>query len=143
MISDIRTALHSGMPYLAECGGFMYLHDELEDMDGNNWPMIGWIHGRVSRMKKLQRFGYIELTGKEKQILGDAGVSCKAHEFHYYESSSNGSSFAAQKPLVKRNWECIHANNQGSAGFPHLYYYSNPDMIFNFLQNCEKRKTEE
>ena len=111
-------------------------------MEGNNWPMVGWIKGRVSRMKKLQRFGYIELTAKEKQILGDVGAVCKAHEFHYYESTSNGSSFTAQKPLVERNWECIHGTSQGAAGFPHLYYYSNPEMIFHFLRVCEKRRTE-
>ena len=143
MKSSIIAALENGMPYLAECGGFMYLHDELEDMEGNDWPMIGWISGKVSKMKRLQRFGYIELTAKEDQILGEMGVTCKAHEFHYYESTSNGSSFVAQKPMVTRNWECIHGSNQGAAGFPHLYYYSNPEMIFHFLQACKKRKTEE
>ena len=33
---EIRTLLKNGMPCLAECGGFMYLHTTMEDMDGNS-----------------------------------------------------------------------------------------------------------
>ena len=29
MREDVRRALNDGMPCLAECGGFMYLHDEM------------------------------------------------------------------------------------------------------------------
>ena len=35
MILEIQSAIHGGMPYLAECAGFMYLHEYMEDMDGN------------------------------------------------------------------------------------------------------------
>lgn len=142
MRKQIQVYLKNGMPYLAECGGFMYLHDIIEDMDGKEWPMIGWVKGKAFRMKKFKRFGYISLSAKKKQILGERGVICKAHEFHYYESSSNGSSFLAKKPMVERSWECIHADDQGAAGFPHLYYYSNPDMIFRFLQTCQNKKIQ-
>ena len=41
MREDIRRALNDGMPCLAECGGFMYLHDEMESMDGNSYHMAG------------------------------------------------------------------------------------------------------
>ena len=35
MRKDIREKILSGMPCMAECGGFMYLHEEMEDMEGN------------------------------------------------------------------------------------------------------------
>ena len=49
MRTSIREALEGGMPYTAECGGFLYLHRELEDMDGNSWPMAGAIDGKGYR----------------------------------------------------------------------------------------------
>ena len=34
MKEEIAQAVKQGMPCMAECGGFMYLHEQMEDMDG-------------------------------------------------------------------------------------------------------------
>lgn len=143
MREEIKRVLDEGKPYLAECGGFMYLHEILEDMDGQAWSMVGKIAGKTYRTRGLKRFGYISLEAKKRQIFGEKGVTCKGHEFHYFDSTSNGDAFLAEKPLVDRSWECIHADECSAAGFPHLYYYSNPDMIFQFLRKCEEKHVEE
>ena len=39
MLSDIRTAIQGGMPVVAECGGFMYLHSKLIDQEQREYPM--------------------------------------------------------------------------------------------------------
>lgn len=62
----IRHAVRSGMPCLAECGGFMYLHDEMEDGEGNTYPMAGVIPGRAFAAGKLVRFGYINVTAEDR-----------------------------------------------------------------------------
>lgn len=139
MRTEIRETVVGGMPYLAECGGFMYLHDTMEDMEGKAYPMVGILPGEAYRTGHLNRFGYVTLTANRSQILGEAGTSIRGHEFHYFDSTDNGEAFHARKPLAKREWDCIHADRQGAAGFPHLYYYSNPEMIFQFLTACEKR----
>ena len=69
MREDVRRALNDGMPCLAECGGFMYLHDEMEAMDGNSYHMAGVISGRAYRTQRLNRFGYVTLTQK-KEVFG-------------------------------------------------------------------------
>ena len=83
MREDIHRALNDGMPCLAECGGFMYLHDEMEAMDGNSYHMAGVISGRAYRTQRLNRFGYVTLTQK-KEVLGmnDMG-GIPAHEFQF------------------------------------------------------------
>lgn len=139
MKRSIREAVAEGMPYLAECGGFMYLHETMEDMEQNSYPMVGLIPGRAYRTGRLNRFGYITLTARKDQILGGEGASIKGHEFHFFDSTSNGESFRARRPRSKGEWDCIHGNMQGLAGFPHLYYYSNPEMVFHFLQACAKK----
>ena len=47
MRRDIREKITAGMPYLAECGGFMYLHESMEDMQTCRWPMAGVLKGNA------------------------------------------------------------------------------------------------
>ncbi len=58
MRTAIREAIRGGMPSLAECGGFMYLHDEMASPEGEHFPMVGVIHGICEKTGKLVRFGY-------------------------------------------------------------------------------------
>ncbi|MCI7812543.1 MAG: cobyrinate a,c-diamide synthase [Lachnospiraceae bacterium] len=136
MRKSIRQAIIGGMPCMAECGGFMYLHETMEDMEGKPWSMAGVIEGRAYHTEKLGRFGYIEIEAKKDQIAGLDGGKIRAHEFHYFDSTSCGDFFHAQKPLRKRGWDCIHGEYRMIAGFPHLYYYSNRKIPMRFLEAC-------
>ena len=53
MLAAVCAAVQTGIPYMAECGGFMYLHQEMEDMEGHSWPMAGVIHGKSWRTPRL------------------------------------------------------------------------------------------
>lgn len=141
MRKEIKTCIEAGLPYLAECGGFMYLHEQMEDMEGNWFDMAGVIEGQAYRTDKLGRFGYIGLRTEGEDQLLEKGAEIKAHEFHYFDSTSSGKDYHAGKPVGKREWDCIHGGRCYAAGFPHLYYYSNPEFIFRFLQQCQERRT--
>lgn len=148
MRTGVRLALQNGMPCMAECGGFMYLHEEMEDMDGRLCKMAGVIPGKVYRTPKLTRFGYITLEETTGRFLkGQCTGPIPAHEFHYFESENCGTDFHASKPMSKRGWECIHSTERMMAGFPHLYYYGNPGVAQAFLEKCleyqKERKKEE
>ena len=136
MKKQIKEAVLNGMPYLAECGGFMYLQEMMEDMEGEKYPMVGVIKGQAYRTEKLGRFGYITLTAKEEGQLLQIEESMKAHEFHYFDTTNNGTVYQAKKPCGNREWDCINGTENYAAGFPHLYYYSNPKFAFRFLQKC-------
>lgn len=138
MRGEIREKIEAGMPYLAECGGFMYLHETMEDMQKCSWPMAGVLKGNAYYTGKLGRFGYVELTAKEDQMLCQSGEQIKAHEFHYFDSTENGAAFHAAKPKRSRGWDCIQAGVAYAAGFPHLYYYSNPKFAANFVEACRR-----
>lgn len=137
MRGTIRTAIENGVPCLAECGGFLYLHDTLSDMDGNTYPMCGVIRAEAYRTQKLSRFGYVTLTANTESAFFRASESIKAHEFHYFESGDPGAAFTAVKPNG-REWSCMHANGNLLAGFPHLFYESDPKPIERFLRACAK-----
>ena len=132
----IREKLKAGMPCMAECGGFMYLHEEMEGMDGNFYQMAGVIPGKAYRTPKLSRFGYVTLTQKKPALGKEDFGEIPAHEFHYFDSENCGEDFHAAKPESKRGWDCIHGTDTMLAGFPHLYYYGNPEVPKAFLKKC-------
>lgn len=158
---------------LAECGGFLYLHRTLEDPDGKKWKMVGLLDADAFRTKKLSRFGYITLKtnqtnlallpdqmpdqmesknldetengkNKEKTERGENDrVAIRGHEFHYWDSTDPGTALLAEKPLSSRKWACMHVSDRMIAGFPHLYYRSDPNWILNFLNRRERVQKRE
>ena len=138
MREAVKAAVVSGMPIVAECGGFLYLHQSLEDMDGKAWPMSGALSGSGFRTERLQRFGYAVLTAKEDSLLFRKGEKAPAHEFHYWDSTQNGCGLEAGKPLGNRRWECGVVSEHMYAAFPHLYFPGMPEMARRFVQAAGK-----
>jgi cobyrinic acid a,c-diamide synthase len=138
MRMEIKKALEQNLPCLAECGGFLYLQETLEGSDGIRREMTGVLQGEGFRTKKLSRFGYIELENQTSGVFGTKGQSIRGHEFHYWDCTENGTGFQAKKPMSKICYPCMIHNNTMAAGFPHLYYYSNPQMIWQFLLQCQR-----
>lgn len=132
MREAIREAISAGLPSIAECGGFMYLHESLTDENGTTYPMAGVVPGGCRNSGKLVRFGYVEISEQEPHFLG--GTAIRGHEFHYYDSDSNGDDCVAVKPTSGKNWACIHAGEHHWWGYPHLYYPSNPAFVNHFLE---------
>ena len=133
MLRSIRDAIGNGMPTIAECGGFLYLHTDLQTKEGICYPMADVIAGSAFPTERLQRFGYITMTAKQDSMLCEAGRQIRAHEFHYWDSTACGSSFHAEKP-DGRSWNCCHTSAHLYAGFPHLYFYNDTRMAVRFAQ---------
>ncbi|MGN0482029.1 MAG: cobyrinate a,c-diamide synthase [Lachnospiraceae bacterium] len=144
MKESIRMAIESGMPSLAECGGFLYLLSQLEDTKKQKYAMIGVQNGCGTYQGKLVRFGYVEIMpqakdGAEEWLLRP-GEIMRAHEFHYYDSTTNGSDAVAKKPIGTRSWSCLHLTDHSCWGFPHLYYASCPAFVERFVKKAQKYK---
>ena len=136
MRNEIKQKLQEGLPCMAECGGFMYLHEKMEDISGVTHEMAGVIPGAVYKTDRLGRFGYIMLQQKIP-VFGETELGeIPAHEFHYFDSENCGTDFTAQKPCSSRSWACIHGTEHLLAGFPHFYYYGNPKVAEAFLRTC-------
>ena len=136
MLASIRQSWESKMPFLAECGGFLYLHRELEGSDGIFYPLAGVIPDKAWKTNRLGRFGYITLTPDHPDVCLTGEI--KGHEFHYWESGDCGTCWTAKKPLSDRSWSCIHSEQGQITGFPHLYYPSAPEFAERWLETCRK-----
>ncbi len=135
MLNAIRDAVLGGLPTIAECGGFMYLHDELEGA-----PMAGVIPGKAYKTDHLRRFGYATVTAQRDNLLCKSGQSARVHEFHFYESENNGSDFSAQKASGGAPYPCCHGSETLYAGFPHLYFPACPAFAENFVKKAAAYK---
>lgn len=139
MLSQIREAISDGMPIVAECGGFMYLHEFIQDKENKKQSMTGVIPAGCHDTGKLVRFGYIEIKEKKASFLPEGQV-IRGHEFHYFDSEKNGEDCIASKPVSGKTYPCILAGETYWMGFPHLYYPSNPAFARNFVEKAAKRK---
>lgn len=137
MRADIRQKIADGLPFLAECGGFLYLKETLD-----NHPMVGALSGSAFAARQKPHFGYVELTAQTDTVFGPVGTKLRGHEFHYYDTTENGSAFLAKKPFRDTSWMCMQAGKNYAAGFAHLYFYSNPKAAEAFLHCCRRFREE-
>lgn len=139
MCKAVREASKKGMPIVAECGGFLYLHKKMTDREGTCYNMAGVIPAECRDTGRLVRFGYIELQEKQDFFLPE-NMSIKGHEFHYYDSTKNGEDAAAVKPVTGKTYSCMIIDETHWMGFPHLYYPSNPDFAKALVKKARRYK---
>ena len=142
MRRSVREAVSHGLPTVAECGGFLYLGQSLQGADGTAYPMAGYLPGDGVRTPKLVRFGYSELAADTDSLLFRRGESVPVHEFHYWDSTQNGDSLIAAKPLTGRNWRCGFTNRRLYAAFPHLYFPGRPELAERFVREAKRCRKE-
>ena len=136
VLASVRKTVLSGMPCIAECGGFMFLQQSMRDADGRSFPMASALEGEAFMTAGLKRFGYVKLTAKRDNLLCAAGESLPAHEFHYSDSTFCGDSFEAEKTGGFQQYECISAGPALFAGYPHIHFAGKPEAAARFAAAC-------
>ena len=139
MKNSIVNAIQKGIPSIAECGGFMYLHKNLILKNKKSYKMLGIIDGDVYDKNKLVRFGYVSVKEKISSFLKNNSI-IRGHEFHYFDSTTNGNSCISEKPVSEKTWESSFTGKNFWWGFTHLYYNSNPQFAKKFVESCREFK---
>ena len=80
----VKTAILTGIPTIAECGGLMYLCEEIIDFEDKPWTMTGVLPTSAMMGKKLT-LGYRRALALEDNLLASAGTNIYGHEFHRSE----------------------------------------------------------
>ncbi len=134
MLTSVKEALTKHIPCIAECGGFMYLTQQIA-----SYPMVGYLPGKTFDTGKRSRFGYVRLKAKRDTLLCPAGQEIAGHEFHQWDSEQTGDCFIARKETGQQ-WPCVFATKHLYAGYPHFHFYANPFFGINFYSACLKEK---
>jgi cobyrinic acid a,c-diamide synthase len=139
MKRSIKSAVDSGLPVYAECGGFLYLQQGIFDAQGETYEMLGVLPGYARMTDKLQNFGYYEIEAQRDNLLCAAGGKINAHFYHHSVSDCGGDCFMAVKQNGK-TFPCVVSKNNVIAGHQHLHFWGNPDFAGNFVNACAAYK---
>ncbi len=134
MVRSIRDYAERGGCIYAECGGFMYLTEYVEDI-----RMVGVFKGKTHLTPTLQRFGYIDIELKKDCLLGRTGDRLTGHEFHKSISDIGGAPvYHIKKTMGTKTWACGYMYKNVLAGYPHLSFLGQPKVLENILNYVEK-----
>lgn len=136
----VRAAIQAGMPTYAECGGLMYLCQQIEDFNGKLWKMVGALPTTAVMGQRLI-LGYRQAVSLPDSPLLPAGGMAVGHEFHRSLLTSPNPTplfqvwnYGQQRqgaPLTE-GWR-VH---QVHASYIHLSWGERLDIPARFLQHC-------
>lgn len=136
----VKSAVKSGMPTYAECGGLIYLAQELIDFDGKSRSMVG-ILPTTAVMGKTLTLGYRQALALQDSPLIRAETQVWGHEFHrsHLQTLPNSplfqlQGFSSTYSPTPEGWK-LH---QLHASYLHLHWGATPDLPQRFLQHCDR-----
>ena len=144
MNQDIAAQAAAGLPVYAECGGLMYLSQEIEDLEGNQYPQAGVLPLKVRMLPRLKALGYREITLTSPGLLGPAGTKARGHEFHYSEIAAELGDLAKLYQIAARQAGEValegYSINNVLASYVHLHFGSNPEVARHLVDRCKDYK---
>jgi cobyrinic acid a,c-diamide synthase len=78
----LKDMVEEGLPIYAECGGLMYLGEELV-LEKKAYPMAGILPVTFDFYDRPQGHGYTVVTVENENPYYDIGTEIRGHEFHY------------------------------------------------------------
>ena len=137
MKESIRAAIASDMPVYAECGGFVYLTQGIDD----SADFVGLFPVRCRMLPRRKALGYRQVELTQNCIIGTKGAVVRGHEFHYseigimpqevrrcYEVSRRGEVLGMEGFQIRN---CL-------ASYIHLHFGSNPEIAEAFVASCRR-----
>jgi len=142
-LQSLRSFADSGRPIYAECGGMMYLAEQLRIRDGEVFPMASLLPLRIEMTGRLVRFGYVELEFVQDTFLAKQGTVARSHSFHYSTAIPTAeltAPFQARYSLsgLSELEGCLQRNVLAS--YFHLHFAGNPAFAASFVQGAKHRK---
>lgn len=126
----------SGRSVYGECGGLMYLGQQLTTDEGA-FPMCGALPVATEMQGRIRSLGYREVTLTRDTPLVPAGTVFRGHQFHY--SKLAGTPALSPAYAVSGRWGAgdegwLSGNTLGS--YVHAHWRSNPEVAAAFVAAC-------
>ncbi|MGQ4649957.1 cobyrinate a,c-diamide synthase [Lyngbya aestuarii] len=135
----VRRAILTGIPAYAECGGLMYLSEQIRDFEEHSWSMVG-VLPTTTLMGKRLTLGYRQATTMQDSPLLPVAAKVWGHEFHRSEQTA-----IAEKPLFEiRGYDGGKVAMEGwkmyrlHASYVHLHWGESPEIPARFLTLCRQ-----
>ncbi len=119
LIAQLTEHVEAGKPLLAECGGMMFLFEQLIDLDGQAHPMASLLPGRTVMGKRLAALGSQQVALPEGALRG--------HAFHHSRCETDLPPLANAETFDGRPGEPVWRRRRLTASYFHFYFPSNPE----------------
>jgi cobyrinic acid a,c-diamide synthase len=117
--ASIRAHAAAGKPLVAECGGLLYLLDQLTDTHGVSAPMLGLLPGHATMQTRFTALGMQQIDSLHGPMTG--------HTFHYSKLNTSLTPLrSATRPQGDAPGEAIYRAGSIVATYMHAYWPSNP-----------------
>jgi len=142
MRDQVRLCSRQGMPIYAECGGFMYLCGELQQVNGTVHPMCGCFALRTRMHATLSRLGYRRVRLAGDTLLGRGGAELRGHEFHYSALSGDAAATTVDTVFAVEGRKSGGSTPEGYTvyhtlgSYIHLHFGSRPECAAAFVEKC-------
>ncbi|PLZ99328.1 cobyrinic acid a,c-diamide synthase [Fischerella thermalis CCMEE 5268] len=138
----IKTAILAGMPTIAECGGLMYLCEQIVDFAGKSWSMVGVLPTTAVMSGRLT-LGYRRAVVLEDSLLVSAGTTVCGHEFHRSYLTSNFQQplfqtyrFDTEESTGYEGWGNNSPHLNLHASYIHMHWGAYTEIPERFLKRC-------
>lgn len=128
VLADARAVIAAGLPTWAECGGLLWLSEQL---DGR--AMVGAVPTRA-RLGDRLNLGYREVTCTVDTVVGPAGTRLRGHEFHYSTCEPSGTALTVTSRFATRTDGFAHPGLL--ATYLHHHAGGDPSIIEGFASSC-------
>ncbi len=142
-MDSLKNKANNGLPIFAECGGLIYLSQELSF--NGKYPMVGVLPINISLSNRPIGHGYFEGVVDKPNPFFIVGTFIRGHEFHYsFISEITGNIDTCVKVNlgtgIGNNRDGIIKGNTFACYF-HLHSIGSPFWAKNFVEICSKNKT--
>jgi len=132
MLAAIRAFASDKKTIWAECGGMLYLSEQLTLKDQSCYPMVGLLPGRAEMHQQLQALAYQSVT----MGSNSNATSLRGHTFHYSSFDTELSArFMGECPNYKRRSEAFYCQDTIIASYIHCYFASATERVADLMLN--------
>jgi len=128
LIRQLQTYHQKGGKILAECGGMMYLGNEIVDAEGKAFPMLGILDISTGMQQKKLSLGY--------KRLNIEGIELRGHEFHYSQFQGSPAGHPDVKVWNARDEALnlpVFKTKNILASYFHFYFGNNIEAVCKLL----------
>lgn len=140
VLAQLKQIILGGIPTYAECGGLMYLCQQLIDLAGTSHSMVGIIPNQVTMEAKLT-LGYRQAIALETTPAIIKGQIVVGHEFHRSRLVNSRANPLWQLQGLHRSslqltegWQTAQVH----ASYLHLHWGNSPHIPQRFIDCCRK-----
>ncbi len=137
MKESIRKAYRNGLVIYGECGGMMYLLEQMVDFKKKIHEMCGILKGMTKMENKRQGLGYITVEAIHDNLLCKKGDVFKAHEFHWsslHVSEGTRFAYAISKCDDNRSRSDGLFADRVLGSYTHVHFATEPGLVKHFLR---------